>query len=237
MDFFTEPEFLPYNVAFCLMGILALSEVVSLVMGVGVSDFIEDALPDIPDLDLEVPDADLDAEVDVDHDIKTTTQAVDGDIPLPLKILAWLRMGRIPFLISLAVFLMSFSVIGYVLQSNVSVILPFIPSGLIVGVTIFLSFPVLRAGNTLIGKVWPKDETSAVSQQSLVGQVAKITLGMATQERPAEAKVRDKFDHTHYVMVRPDSDETFTSADELLLIAFDGQIYSAIKNTNTNLTY
>ena len=50
----------------------------------------------------------------------------------------------------------------------------------------------------------PKDETTAVSDASLVGRVGTIVIGTASAGRPAETRVHDEHGTTHYIMVEPE---------------------------------
>jgi hypothetical protein len=82
----------------------------------------------------------------------------------------------------------------------------------------------------------PKDETEAVAETSFIGRIAVITLGNASPGNPAEAKLRDKFGQTHYVMVEPDeSDERFENGTQVVLVNQQGAIFKAIRNKSDAL--
>ena len=79
-----------------------------------------------------------------------------------------------------------------------------------------LSLPLLRFGGGVLQKVMPKDETTAVSEDSLIGRVAIITLGQARQGFPAEARVKDQHGYSHYIRLEPDSsDLSFAQGSEV----------------------
>jgi hypothetical protein len=62
--------------------------------------------------------------------------------------------------------------------------------------------------------------------------VAVITLGKATKGKPAQAKLKDKFGTTHYIMVEPDlEDDTFLQGDPVLIVRQAGAVYTGIANS------
>ena len=83
----------------------------------------------------------------------------------------------------------------------------------------------------------PRDETSAVTEDSLLGRIAVITLGTARVGYPAEAKVRDQHGYSHYIRLEPDSSGcSFDQGSEVLLLTRQGTVYQGILNTNKHLS-
>jgi hypothetical protein len=82
----------------------------------------------------------------------------------------------------------------------------------------------------------PKDETSAVSELSLIGRAGIIVRGTATQSLAAEAKVRDAYGRAHYVLVEPDfADQSFAEGSDVLLVKKVGVRYRCIRNPHPEL--
>jgi hypothetical protein len=103
-------------------------------------------------------------------------------------------------------------------------------------ITLPLALPPVRWFGGLLARLLPRDETTAVSREALIGRVATIVLGEASINSPAQARLKDQHGQTHYVMVAPDSaDERFRSGDAVLLVSRDGATYRAIRNTNASL--
>ncbi len=95
-----------------------------------------------------------------------------------------------------------------------------------------VSLPLVRMLTGVIARIMPKDETEAVSEKSFIGRVAVITLGKAAKGKPAQAKLKDKFGTTHYIMVAPDlEDETFRQGDPVLIVRQAGAGYTGIANS------
>jgi hypothetical protein len=82
-----------------------------------------------------------------------------------------------------------------------------------------VSLPVVRAGSRVLGQLIPRDETSAVSIDSLVGRIATIVSGTARAGYAAQARVTTEHGQTIYVMVEPDDEElTFPAGEQVLLV-------------------
>ena len=211
---------LPFAISLAIMLILSLLEGVGTLFGLGLSTLFETILPDI----------------DIDFDI-------DGDMPDGgqlgglSKLLGWLHFGKVPALILLVVFLTAFGLVGYGVQALANSIFGSLMPGSFASIIAFaMSLPVVRTCAAGLGKVLPKDETSAVSGETFVGRVAIITLGKAKKGFPAEARLKDQFGQTHYVMIEPDvGGEEFFQGDQILLVKKAGAIFKGIRNPNNNL--
>jgi membrane protein implicated in regulation of membrane protease activity len=171
----------------------------------------------------------------------STSHWLDNVLPdLPDSIegpLGWLHLGRVPLLVLFILFLAGFAVAGYVIQATVHGI-----SGLLLPAWL-ASIPALLAGvstlsgvGALIAKVAPGDETTAVSEQSLIGRAAVVTSGTARHGLAAEAKVRDSHGRMHYVMVEPDiGGQTFEPGASVLLVRKVGARFHCIANPHPEL--
>ena len=143
--------------------------------------------------------------------------------------LDWLNVGRLPLLIVLVVFLMVFGLAGLVLQQvAVAMLGGTLPWFAAVPAAAVVALPGIRLLSRGLARVLPRDETSAVEIDSLLGRRARIVLGTATRANPARAKVVDRFGQAHFVMVEPADDARFTADDELLLTARDGTLFRAV---------
>ncbi len=220
MEFLTVSQNMPFSVALAVMVGIALLEGVASMLGAGVSHFL-DAL--LPDLDLS---ADIDIQVPHGHSMSAFS-----------SFLSWLRVGQVPVIILLVVFLTAFGLIGLGLQWLSSHVLGFLLPGVVAAVlALVFSLPVVRMAGGVLGAIIPKDETDAVTEASLVGRVATITIGTASTASPAEAKVKDQHGLTHYIMVEPDDVKvSMPSGSQVLLVRYETNIYKAIENTNTAL--
>jgi len=226
-EFLTASQNMPFTVALTVMLGVAFLEGVATLLGAGISGFLDSLLPDA-EMDLEIPDLTANSDLGASEVPATTTLS---------KLLGWLRVGEVPILVLLVIFLTGFGLIGLGIQSFVHTASGFLLPGLVASaIALFLALPMVRVVGGGIGKIMPKDETDAVAEHSLVGRIAVITLGTAAKDSPAEAKVRDQHGLTHYVMVEPDeAKDRFTAGTAVLLIKQAGSVFKAIENTNPAL--
>jgi hypothetical protein len=206
VEFLSSNANLPFTVALGVMLGLALIEIIGSVIGTSVSASVESALPEI--------------------DLAPESGSVAGGIS------HWLSLGTIPLLIWLILFLASFGLIGLGVQtlgirwfdgefSALRASLITLPPAL-------LSVSLLGGA---IAKLIPQDETQVVSRLSFVGRAATIVSGTARVNSPAQAKLKDDFGQTHYLMAEPsDDEEVFAQGDVIVLVEAHGKGYRAIRH-------
>jgi membrane protein implicated in regulation of membrane protease activity len=217
LDFITAGANLPFTVALAMVLTLAIVEAIGLALGLSASGALDGAF------DFEVGDAD---------GSELAAQSLTD------RFLGWLHFGRIPVLIVIATFLMCFGAIGLLVQGTLwGTIGLLLPWWIAAPLAVPASLPAVRVFGGFLARVLPKDETSAVSQASLVGRVATIVIGTAERGSPAQAKVRDQHGQTHYVMVEPDeADARFAQGARALIVAHAGTSYRVIHTDNPALT-
>jgi len=219
---FFSPGAVPFTVALGLMVAIGLMELVSTVLGFGVSHA----------LDKLVGGFELDADVDADLHVG------DGHhVGALSQVLGWLHVGKVPVLIVFVMFLTFFGLLGLALQALVQGLTgSMLPAVLAVIPAFIGSLPGVRVAAGALARVLPRDETDAVSRASFIGRIA--TLGPATASRgnPAQAKLRDQHGQAHYVLVEPDNvDEELAPGSDVLIVRQGGVVYFAIKNTSAVL--
>jgi Protein of unknown function (DUF1449) len=172
-----------------------------------------------------VPDFDSDMDGDVDG-----FGAADG-------LLSFLGLGRLPLMIWLALFLLCFMLIGYIGQQIFSGATGGLLSGWLAGpLAAVAAVPATAILARPLGRIMPKDQTTAVSIDSLVGRFAVLGAGTARPGSPAKAKVIDVFGHPHFVMVEPDNDgQQFITGEKLLLVRREGDLFKAITQGGAQL--
>lgn len=154
---------------------------------------------------------------------------VGGDLDGDVGVFDWLGLGKVPLLVLIAEFCAAFGAIGLGLQSAIA---HFTGAPLAAWLAALAALPpaVLATRWLSIGvaRILPREETTAVTQDSLVGRVAEITGGTARTGNPAQARVRDAHGHTHYVRVRPAIEtEEHPTGTRVVLLAREGTIYTA----------
>lgn len=212
-------ENLAFSIALVLMIMIAVLEGIAALLGVGMSSALESVLPE----------SELSPHTEVGQ--------VDADTALS-RFLGWLRIGEVPLLMLLVIFLFSFGLLGILLQGVFQAITGWLaPGWLAVPLVLVASLPLVRLGGGVLQAVMPRDETTAVTEDSLLGRIAVITLGTARQHYPAEARVKDQHGYTHYLQLEPDAEgDEFLQGTEVLLLSRQGAVYKGIKNSNPHLS-
>lgn len=165
-------------------------------------------------------------------------EGLDGDVNVETpSLLSWINVGRLPLLMLIVVFLFGFGMTGLIGQRIVAAVIgePG-PWFLAAPLAFAVALPVTRIFGRGVARIMPRDETSAVSRDSLVGRVAVIVTGDAAQASAAQARVRDEHGQVHYVMVEPDNAaDVFVQGSSVLLVRHAGAKYFAIHNTSVSL--
>jgi hypothetical protein len=210
MELLQAPQNLPFSIALGLVVVLAVLQVVALLLGGPIG----------------VGGADFDADFEVDGDIAPWTAALD-----------WLGVGKLPLSILLSLWAASFGFAGLTRQAIIkSSSGAFLPSLLASGVALALSFPLLKVSGMALRPILPRDETEAVAVETLVGSEGEIVVGVARRGHPAQARVRDGWGTTHYVMVEPENDdESFAAGSKVLLLKHHDPIFRVIAGANAQL--
>jgi Protein of unknown function (DUF1449) len=151
--------------------------------------------------------------------------------------LGWLHLGKVPFLILLCIFLAGFALSGYAVQSFSRVLLGSLLNPWTASVPAVLAGVASVGGlGGLLARIIPADESTAVSEQTLIGRAGVITQGIAREGMAAQAKVRDMHGRAHYVMVEPDiAEQTFAEGTAVLLVKKQGAKFRAIQNPHPDL--
>lgn len=147
----------------------------------------------------------------------------DGHDGIEVPLLDWMNPGRMPMLASLTIVLCVYGVLGLAGQQAMVALLGHTADALPAGAAAVLPAAfAARGANRLVAPFMPRDETSAISIQELVGRRGNIEIGTATSELPARARFVDDHGQMHMVMVRPnDPAESLRRDQEILLVSYE----------------
>jgi hypothetical protein len=206
---FFSPELWPFALATSLLLAVAVTEALALLVGMSLSHWFDGAVaePGHPD-------------------------------GVASAALGWLHVGKVPILVILVLFLTTFAVTGFGAQLLAKgTVGHFMPLVVAVALALVAGIFAVRVLGGALGRMIPKDETTAVPDASLVGRVGTIVVGVARAGRPAEARIHDEHGTVHYVMVEPDRpDETFERGASVLLVRhLSGRRFHAIHNPKPEL--
>lgn len=235
LDFLFHHANLPFLVALGLMLGLSVVELVSMLTGGGLgglSDSSADVDIDLdPGMDVDLGDLHLDTNLNVNLDAHTDFGAdlhpdiqchhgVDASGSILMQSLGWLHLGRLPLMMILVLAFFSFGSTGLLTQSIFSTSTGHLLPAILAAIPAFvvMIFFIRFAGLGLLA-VMPQDETQAVNSRSFVGKEAVMVIGTATNGKAAQAKLRDEYGQTHYIMVQPrDQGVELTPGMRILII-------------------
>ena len=217
MELLLAGENVAFSAALALMLVLALLEAVGMMFGASLAQTIDGMLPDVG----------LDADMDLDADVDAGGPAGGGAFG---GALSWLGVGKAPMLVLLVAFLFSFGVAGLVLQAAAQGVMGrFIPGWFAAIPALAVALPGVRYFGLAVAKLIPKEETYAVSVNSFIGNTAIITVGIAADGQPAEARLTDAHGRTHYVRVEPDQPgDSFPSGSAVRLLTREGNVFKVV---------
>ena len=199
-EIFTHSSNLFFSVSLCLMLLLGIVECLLLIIGSTSQGFLDQFIPDQL-LETHPPNVELNA----DHGVF-------------VQFLDWLYLGRVPVLVWLIIFLTTYALFGFIVQAIFyNFTQTYFPLWIIAPACFILCMPIVRICAAIIAKIIPQDETTAIHSDELIGRTAQVILGEAKQHYPAQAKVIDQFGQTHYILVEPESDETFQQGQNVIL--------------------
>lgn len=209
LEFLLLPQNILYSITLAICMGLFLIEVLSLVLGFGLDEIFDNII-------------NIDTDLDADFDINSMSFS---------GILSWIGFGKVPFIIVLVLFLGSFGLSGIILQSIVYNILGLLlPKMILAPIAFITCLPITSIISRKLSKFIPDDESTSVNLEDLVGSKAIITLGKATLEMSAEAKVEDHYGKTHYIRVIPDVNQpTFIEGDTVILNKYENNRFKVSK--------
>ncbi|MDA8523581.1 YqiJ family protein [Acidovorax sp. NCPPB 4044] len=207
MGLFSAAETTPFGVAFALIVAIALIEGFGMLVAFSPSNLIDGLIPEV------ASDTGLD------------------------RVLGWLHLGQVPSLVLLVLFLAGYAIFGYALQMVAHAMLgSFLPAWGAGLLALPSGLVMVRGLGSLVAHILPRDETSVVSEMSLVGRTGTISAGTARRGLAAQARVRDAHGRTHYLMAEPDIDgDVFEEGTEILVVRKAGAFYRCIANPHPTL--
>ncbi|KFZ37567.1 hypothetical protein HR45_09060 [Shewanella mangrovi] len=200
-EFLLSDQNFLFSCALCLMLLLALVEGVGALVGISLGNLIDQLLP-----------VDLDIDADAGVELANPANGVTA-------LLGWLCFAKLPFLVWLILALTSFSVSGYVVNATAQNLFgTLLPLYISLPVAIVAMLWLTRMIGQPLARLLPKNESSAISSRSFVGKSARITIGTARRELPAEAVLVDDFGQKHYILVAPEDDSVLPAGTEVALL-------------------
>ena len=148
-----------------------------------------------------------------------------------------LGIGRLPFLAWLAILLLMFSGVGitgqFLIHGLTGTMLPPLSAAALTALPALL---LTSLSARALSPIMPRDETTAVYVDALLGKRGRIDIGSARRGHPARAVVKDIHGQPHNVMVEPHEDGAeFLAGDEVLLVRLENDLFYAISTADRRL--
>jgi len=204
IDHFLQPEVRPFAIAAVMIGIVGAIEVLSMLIGVSLSELLGKA-------------------ISVDHNSNSTF----------VNDLCWLNVGGVPLLVFILLALGLFSIAGFLIQDAARLVLAPLPASIAALGAVAAMLPLLRAATREVARLIPQDETYAVSLSDLIGRVGQVVIGPLDQGLPGRVRVKDVHNNWHTVTASaaPDSPPLQKGARVLLVDCRD-RLFIAIAATD-----
>jgi hypothetical protein len=163
--------------------------------------------------------------------------AVELHLDADADLLGWLGVGRMPLLALCVLFLAAFGSLGLAGQQWADAALGHTLSGWVAApAALVASLPATGLLARGLGPLMPRDETSAVELDELIGRAATVTVGTAAPGSNARARAEDRHGQAHFVMVEPNAaTERFAAGDPVLLVRREGHLFYAIGRGDARL--
>jgi hypothetical protein len=183
MENLLAPQNLPFSFA---LGAVVIWSILQILLGVG------DTIGEI------AIDGHLDGHLDAHIDGADGLHGVGEHSPI-VGALDWLGIGKIPFSAWVILAGLCFSLSGLGAQAlMMKTTGAFLPAFLAVPLAFFASLPILKITTIVLRPILPREETSAINLQTLVGREAEVTVGTARKGFPAEARVVDEWGKSRF---------------------------------------
>ena len=135
-----------------------------------------------------------------------------------------LGLRRLPLSLSLALFSATFAAAGLfpqvLLHELVGVMLPL---SLIVPAAVVAAAVTTRTLARFVARIIPRDESSAISERNLGRRRGRVVVGTARAGSPAQVRVTDGYNNSHYIMVEPlSTDDEIPEGSEVLVLRLPG---------------
>jgi hypothetical protein len=207
VSLFIADQNLPFGIGFALIIGIALLEGIGMLVSLSPSNLLDNLIPEI-----------------------------DGEGGLD-RVLGWLHLGKVPALVLLLLFLTGYTLFGYGLQMVAHGLFgTYLPAWIAGVLAVPSGLATVRGLGSLIAHIIPRDESSSVSEQTLVGRVGVVVAGTAKRGLAAQAKVKDSLGRSHYLMVEPDlDDELLDEGTQVLIVRKSGAFYRCIANPHPHL--
>lgn len=127
--------------------------------------------------------------------------------------------GKVPWLVLLVLFTASFSIIGYSIQWVTLGLIDQLLSPLIVApVSLASSLPFVSSGSKHLSRILPRDESNAITIESLMGKSGVVNTGPINNVEFGFARFTDDHGVDHNICVISEGEENIDNGSKVVLL-------------------
>lgn len=198
MTAITAPGFYPFTIAALILVGLVAVELIVMVVGLSLSALDSDGF------------------------------TADGDHGLLGAWMSWLNAGGVPLLVLVMIWLASFAIAGFALQGVMQGIIAPLPTLAAILAALAAAVPMTRLLSRWTARIFPRDETTAVSQVDFIGLVGLVTLGPLDQGKPGRVRVRDRHGNIHVLRTKAAGVHSIPHGAAVLIVDGSDGLFEAI---------
>ena len=135
------------------------------------------------------------------------------------SLFSWLNPGRVPFMVMMVIFSTVFTVVGFGTQwMFLGATSHYAPMILSVPIVLAITLPITRSGTNAIAKIIPRDETNAITLESLTGDQGWVIIGPISSKVSGSVRITDKYGTDHYLTAFSEGDAILECRDTVILV-------------------
>jgi len=207
MSVLTAPGFYPFTIAALLLVGLVAVEILAMVAGMSFSTILGYGVPH--------------------HDGLPHHESYGETGPLDAW-MSWLNKGGVPLLILIMIWLAAFAIAGFAIQGVAKAVVAPLPTLIASAGAFAAALPATRVLSRWTAKIFPGDETAAVSQADLIGLTGTVTLGPLDQGKPGRVRVKDRHGNIHALRAKAAADHVIPQGAIVLLVDGAGGLFEAV---------
>jgi hypothetical protein len=172
MSLLAGPGFYPFTIAALILVGLVVVEIVAMVVGMSISSLVNHGF---------------------------THHGSDGPLDAWMS---WLNAGGVPLLVLVMISLASFAIAGFAIQGVFQAAFAPLPALVASAAALVATVPITRKLSRWTARIFPGDETAAISQSDLIGLTGTVALGPLDQGKPGQVRVKDRHGNVHVLRAK-----------------------------------
>lgn len=203
MDALAGPGTYPFAIAaLILIGLVAI-ELVAMLIGMSATGLVDHGLPG---------------------------HAVEGHAEHGLlgAWMSWLNAGGVPLLVLIMIWLACFAIAGFAIQGIAQAVFAMLPTLIASLGALALAAPATRTLSRWTAKIFPREETSVVSQADFIGLTGTVVLGPLDQGKPGRVRVKDRHGNVHVLRTKGAGSHVIMQGAAVLIVDGANGLFEAI---------